>query len=143
MLGSMGGVQGLRVADLFCGSGALGIEALSRGAGSVLFVDADPAALAATQANVEAVGLAGPSARYLRGKLPELALPAMDLILADPPYDLELDEEFLGGLDAETIVVESKLSPPVPEGWASHRQRHYGGTIVSVLRRSTHHEDAS
>ncbi len=58
MLGSMGGVEGLRVADLFCGSGALGLEALSRGAATAVFVDHDPDALAAVRVNLDAVGLA-------------------------------------------------------------------------------------
>lgn len=58
ILGSMGGVEGLVVADLFCGSGALGIEARSRGAAAVTFVDNDRGALDATRANLAAVGLA-------------------------------------------------------------------------------------
>src|ERR1700676_1893531 len=57
ILFSLGGVDGLQVADLFAGSGALGIEALSRGAASVTFVDRDPVALAAVQDNLASVGL--------------------------------------------------------------------------------------
>src|ERR1700729_2133336 len=57
ILGSRGGVVGLRVVDLFCGSGALGVEALSRGAASVTFVDSDPSALDAVRQNLGAVGL--------------------------------------------------------------------------------------
>ena len=59
ILGSRGGVEGLAVVDLFCGSGAFGVEALSRGAASAIFVDSDPAALDAVRANLAAVGLAG------------------------------------------------------------------------------------
>src|ERR1700689_598665 len=58
ILGSQGGVEGLGGVDLFCGSGALGVEALSRGAASATFVDLDPDALAAVRQNLHAVGLA-------------------------------------------------------------------------------------
>lgn len=88
MLGSrLGGFDGLAVADLFAGSGALGLEALSRGAGSATFVERDSAALAALAANVAKLG-AGNRAHIVAGdalKLP-LGRGPFDLILADPPY---------------------------------------------------------
>src|SRR5580700_2211291 len=62
ILGSQGGVDDLRVVDLFCGSGALGVEALSRGAASATFVDLDPHALTAVEQNLTAVGLADANA---------------------------------------------------------------------------------
>jgi len=71
MLFSLGGVEGLQVADLFAGTGAMGIEALSRGAASVTFVERDPGSVEAVRANLAAVGLAGPLvivlARLLQG----------------------------------------------------------------------------
>src|SRR5580700_1736844 len=70
ILGSQGGVEGLRVIDLFCGSGALGVEALSRGAASVTFVDSDTSALAAVRENLTAVGLADADATLVRAQLP-------------------------------------------------------------------------
>src|ERR1700733_11722151 len=70
ILGSQGGVEGLVVVDLFCGSGALGVEALSRGAASATFVDLDPDALAAVRRNLEAVGLATEPATLVRASLP-------------------------------------------------------------------------
>lgn len=82
----LGPFDGLRVADLFAGSGAFGLEALSRGAAHSTFVESDPAAVAAIRANAAALGL-GEEVRLLGGSA--LALPRcdpFDLIFADPPY---------------------------------------------------------
>lgn len=85
LISRLGSLEGLRVADLFAGSGALGFEALSRGAAFACFVESDPAALAAIESNARTLG-ASP-VRVLRGSA--LVLPAsdpFDLIFADPPY---------------------------------------------------------
>jgi 16S rRNA (guanine966-N2)-methyltransferase len=82
----LGSFEGLRVADLFAGSGALGFEALSRGAAHATFVEIDPKAAAAVRANAEKLGVTD-RIRVLAGSA--LALPPgepFDLILADPPY---------------------------------------------------------
>jgi 16S rRNA (guanine966-N2)-methyltransferase len=82
----LGTFEGLRVADLFAGSGALGFEALSRGAATADFVESDPKVVAVIQANAEKLG-ASDRARVIGGSA--LALPRgepFDLILADPPY---------------------------------------------------------
>jgi 16S rRNA (guanine966-N2)-methyltransferase len=82
----LGSFEGLRVADLFAGSGALGLEALSRGAASVTFVENDMRAAQVLKSNIERFG-AGDRARVLGGSA--LSLPAVDpfdLVLADPPY---------------------------------------------------------
>jgi 16S rRNA (guanine966-N2)-methyltransferase len=82
----LGSFEELRVADLFAGSGALGLEALSRGAASVTFVEADAAAAAATRRNAERLG-ASERIRIILGSA--LSLPRsdpFDLIFADPPY---------------------------------------------------------
>ncbi len=70
ILGSQGGVEDQAVVDLFCGSGALGVEALSRGAASATFVDLDPDALAAVRVNLDAVGLGTEPATLVRAALP-------------------------------------------------------------------------
>lgn len=83
----LGDFEGLQVADLFAGSGALGLEALSRGAATCLFVEQDRAAVDVIRANIAALG-AGAKARVEPGsvmQLPPAAKP-LDLILADPPY---------------------------------------------------------
>jgi 16S rRNA (guanine966-N2)-methyltransferase len=133
ILGSMGGVAGLRVLDLFAGSGALGIEALSRGAASVIFVDADQVALRATRANVEALGMSDGPVTFVQASLPTWTPPGVDLVLVDPPYGFEQLQETLALISASTMVVESRDEPIVPTGWVSHRQRRYGGTLVTVL----------
>jgi 16S rRNA (guanine966-N2)-methyltransferase len=140
ILGSLGGVDGLDVADLFCGSGALGVEALSRGASSATFVDADPNALAAVKENLSAVGLADESATLVRATLPGWldAAPgrSYDVALCDPPYDFEGWPELLVGLHADLAVLESSASIPPSNGWVVTKERRYGGTLVTVVQRS-------
>lgn len=137
-------VQGARVLDLFAGSGALGLEALSRGAGSVTFVEKSRAALQALQSNVEGLG-AGARCRIVRGDAmafvrrlgPEETV--FDLVLADPPYAGTLAVELLL-LFAEkpfagTIWVEHRTKTPVPS-LPGLKQRRYGDTTLSILTRS-------
>jgi 16S rRNA (guanine966-N2)-methyltransferase len=105
----LGGFEDLRVADLFAGSGALGLEALSRGAASATFVENDPEAAAIIRRNAERLGA---PARLLSGSA--LALPrseAFDLIFADPPY-----APGSGTLAVEAVVVADWLAPG---GWMS------------------------
>lgn len=86
LVSRLGSLDGLRVADLFAGSGALGLEALSRGAARALFVDSDPKAAAAIRANADRLG-AGERARVVGGSALALSRSEQfDLILADPPY---------------------------------------------------------
>jgi 16S rRNA (guanine966-N2)-methyltransferase len=85
----LGGFSGLAVADLFAGSGALGLEALSRGAASCIFVEQDRAALSALETNSRTVGASGCDIRAMSAfHLPPRSTP-LDLILLDPPYVLE------------------------------------------------------
>jgi 16S rRNA (guanine966-N2)-methyltransferase len=141
ILGSLGGVEELDVVDLFCGSGALGVEALSRGAASVTFVDRDPDALAAVRENLRAVGLHDAGATLVRAELPGWLHTAaaanrrtFDLALCDPPYNFEDWGALLGALEAEMVVMESSSSVAVPDGWVVARERRYGSTLVTVAR---------
>ena len=140
ILGSQGGVEGLHVVDLFCGSGALGVEALSRGAASATFVDHDPDALAAARQNLSAVGLGDAPATLVRASLPAWlqtgAAPRFDLALCDPPYDFSDWPALLGALRADMAVMESAQPVPLPEGWVVARERRYGGTLVTVAERT-------
>jgi 16S rRNA (guanine966-N2)-methyltransferase len=139
ILGSQGGVDGLRVVDLFCGSGALGVEALSRGAAAATFVDQDPGALAAVRANLDAVGLGDDPATLVRAALPGwlAGAPEFDLALCDPPYDFGGWTQLLEVLRADRVVMESSSSIVLPvEGWVVTRERRYGGTLVTVAHRS-------
>lgn len=135
----LGDVSGLRVLDLFCGSGALGIEALSRGARSATLVDTDPAQ---ARRNVEELGLAdrtevagGDAARHLAAVEPE----SFDLVLCDPPY--RLADRFAAELDplirralAHTgrAVVESDPARPLPLSLPLVTERRYGDTMLRV-----------
>lgn len=138
---------GKRVLDLYAGSGALGIEALSRGAESAVFVDQSRAACAAAEANLRTLGLAEraqvrcqPVVGYLRGAAASAG--PCDIILADPPYaNQDLDETLVllsaSGLVGQwsVVVVEHargvELAETVGELTRTRARRH-GGTAVSV-----------
>ena len=140
ILGSQGGVEGLTVVDLFCGSVALGVEALSRGAASSTFVDLDPDALAAVRLNLAAVGLDHEPATLVRAALPgwleSAAAGSFDLALCDPPYTFDDWPPLLGALRADTVVMESASTIVPPGPWVVARERRYGGTLVTVAHRS-------
>ncbi len=141
ILYSLGGVEGAQVADLFAGTGALGIEALSRGAASVTFVERDPLALAAIRRNLESVGLDDDErsgvATVVRADVDAwVATTASryDLVLCDPPYGYEGWGTLVTQLPADLAVLESgaEIAPPV--GWGIIKTKRYGGTIVTVAR---------
>jgi 16S rRNA (guanine966-N2)-methyltransferase len=133
-LWSRGVLDGAVAVDLFAGSGALGIEALSRGAAHVTFVDDDRAALRAVRRNLEtcrvedrATVVAGSAERWLAG----LASGArFDLAFCDPPYAYAGWPDLLGALPAALVVAESDGPVELPEGWALERESRYGGTWV-------------
>jgi 16S rRNA (guanine966-N2)-methyltransferase len=143
ILGSMGGVEGLRVADLYCGSGALGIEALSRGAAHVVFVDQDRGAVDAVRANLSAVGLDAEPVTVVQAALPGwlgTGATGFDLALCDPPYTFDGWTALLEALPAPLAVLESAeaggaATIELPPGWVVARARYYGGTLVTVVRR--------
>lgn len=143
----LGPVDGLVTADLFAGSGALGLEALSRGADSLVAVDAAASALAAIKANIESLGAAEavtPLRRDLsRGFGFLSAHGPFDLILADPPYRQGWVERLTAGLTAEffsptgRLVIESapEEMPTDPAGWLIIKQRRYGDNGLTILAR--------
>ena len=135
ILGSMGIVPGADVLDLYCGSGALGVEALSRGARSVTFVDHDATALDAVRTNLSGTGLADRPATLVRAELPGWVgrAPHADLALCDPPYPFEDWPTLLGTLRADVAVLESAVEINVPGGWMIVKSRRYGGTLVTVV----------
>jgi 16S rRNA (guanine966-N2)-methyltransferase len=145
ILGSMGGVEGMTVVDLFAGSGAMGIEALSRGAESVTFVERDARTLDAVRANVASVGLDSGRATLVRAELPGwlTGAPRFDLAFCDPPYDFDRWDEVLGALQADVAVLESSSAVTLSGGWVVAKDRRYGGTLVTVARQMTHHASQS
>lgn len=133
-LEATGDVDGAVVLDLFAGSGALGIEALSRGAARATFVERDRAALDALRANLAALGLrdratvlVGDALRHTDGR--------WDLVLLDPPYAFEGWEDLLARVDAEVVVCEAAGPVDAPSGWRLARVKRYGSTVVTILRR--------
>jgi 16S rRNA (guanine966-N2)-methyltransferase len=141
ILFSLGGVEGLQVADLFAGTGALGIEALSRGAASVTFVERDPRSIDAVRANLASAGLADAEssgdATVVRADVDAwVATTASryDLVLCDPPYDYADWGTLVGRLPADLAVLESGAEITPPLGWGVIKTRRYGGTIVTVAR---------
>ncbi|TFV61763.1 16S rRNA (guanine(966)-N(2))-methyltransferase RsmD [Geodermatophilus sp. DF01-2] len=141
-------LEGATVLDLYAGSGALGLEALSRGAAQVLFVENGSRVLPVLRANVETVGL--PGGRVVAGSVPTVVAgpsPArFDLVLADPPYATPV-AEVLGVLEAlvagewlaqDALVVLERSSREAPFEWPTPlrglRERRYGEAVLRYGR---------
>ncbi len=135
-LDSAGLIDGAAVADLFAGSGALGIEALSRGADSCVFVERDRAALQALRANIAALGLTDRTT-VITSDVPAWvpALRNVDLALIDPPYDFDGWDQLLGVLRVPYVVAEAGHEVDPPVGWEFVKSRRYGRTWVTQLER--------
>ena len=141
-------LPGARVLDLFAGSGALGLEALSRGAKNVLFVDASSACVALIQRNADKLGfsdccevLRGDYARILSRMQPKEA--GFSLVFLDPPYDSGFYEpalQLLFGrklMDKSSVAIcehDTKISIKDTELYAVYDRRRYGNTAVSLIR---------
>ena len=139
-------LRGARVLDLFAGSGALGLEALSRGAASVTLVESQPRAAAVIGKNIAAVGL--PGATVLRttaaAALAGWAGEPLDVVLVDPPYDIAGDQvtALLAALASGDLLAGGALvalERPVkaadtvwPEGLEPGRVRRYGDTRIEI-----------
>lgn len=138
--------EGARVLDLFAGTGALGIEALSRGGRFCLFVDEGAEARACLRANVEAFGLGGQTKIFRRDatKLgPVVTQGPFDLVFADPPYGQGLGERALasardgGWLAAGALVFweeSAEAEAQAPDGFEPLETRAYGDTTLRILR---------
>jgi 16S rRNA (guanine(966)-N(2))-methyltransferase RsmD len=137
-------VEGRRVLDLFAGTGQLGIEALSRGAESCVFIDSDKTAAAIVRDNLKACGLAGQvfqtdALSYLGG------CGKFDLIFIDPPYDSGLYDSVLQKInlvdilsDGGIIICESRRETPMPAVSAPYfagREYAYGKVKITVYRK--------
>lgn len=141
-----GGLEGRRVLDLFAGSGAYGLEALSRGAAFALFVETDAIARGAIRDNIETLGLFGNTRLHRRsatdlGKRPAGLDAPFDLVFLDPPYGKGLAEEALHRLAegewiaaGAVIVLEcSADEAPSINGFTLHDERIYGAAKVIFL----------
>ncbi|OBI06692.1 16S rRNA (guanine(966)-N(2))-methyltransferase RsmD [Mycobacterium sp. E2462] len=142
-------LDGLAVLDLYAGSGALGLEALSRGAATAVFVESDARSAAVLARNIDTVGLPGATLRRaaVAAVVAAGAGAAVDLVLADPPYELAaaVVEAVLAGLRdhgwtrAGTVAVVERAtsSPPLtwPSDWSQWPQRVYGDTRLELAER--------
>jgi 16S rRNA (guanine966-N2)-methyltransferase len=143
-------LEGARVLDLYAGSGALGLEARSRGAAHVRFVESDRRAAAVLRRNVETLGLGGQDGSAVHLSIAEVPVmlrtdPGLpyDVVFADPPY--ALDDRALGGVlsalvsggwlaPAALLVVERPATAPAlawPSGVSAITRRRYGDTVIS------------
>ena len=135
-------VDGARVLDLFAGSGALGLEALSRGAAEVTFVDSAPASIRAVRANLEALGATAEVRRADARRFLGAASSASrqyDLVFLDPPYRLagRLGGELTAALPAvlapgAAVVAESDRRAPLELGLPILDERRYGDTLIRI-----------
>ncbi len=138
--------NGARVIDLFAGTGALGIEALSRGAAYCLFVDDGTEARSLIRGNVEALGLGGVTRIFRRNATKLGPMPPQNpftLAFLDPPYGKALAEEALKSLheggwlaDGALVVVEESASAEIgwPAGFQEFERREYGDTQILIAR---------
>jgi 16S rRNA (guanine966-N2)-methyltransferase len=149
---ALGTLTGHAFLDLYAGSGAVGLEAASRGATPVVAVESDRRTARLVEANARAVGLAvivrsQPVARVLASPPPAWTGPGFDVVFADPPYPLG-NEELVATLGAlirngwvgpgGAVVVERSarsVAPVWPDGLELRRQKKYGETVLWYLRR--------
>jgi 16S rRNA (guanine966-N2)-methyltransferase len=142
VLTHLGVIPGARVLDLFAGTGALGLEALSRGADHVTFVDDGRVACGLIRKNVALVDAASQVDLIQRNavRLGQRNGPPFDLVFLDPPYgkglgQVALDAAVHGGwlADNALIVWEDAVSVPPPPGFEMHDTRKYGDTFITLL----------
>ena len=137
-LGSLGAVVDAHVVDLFGGTGALGIEALSRGAARVTFVERDAAARALIQRNLATTRLSE-SADVVAADASEWVrrndTSEVDLVLADPPYEFDGWESLIESLGAAVLVIESDRHIELGDRYELQRERRYGTTVVTLAVR--------
>jgi len=122
--------------DLFAGSGALGLEALSRGAANCTFVDNDRRSVAIVQQNLEQLGFdaqatvrLGDAMRLVDG------LGAVDVALLDPPYEFDHWVDLLDQVRAAAVVIESDRPVDPGPGWRILKEKQYAGSVVVIAER--------
>ena len=134
-LASLDAVVDAQVADLYAGSGALGIEALSRGAAHCTFVERDRAAVRAIDENIATLGLRDRSRVIVGDGIASAPQVRADLVFADPPYGFDEWPRLLRAVRGELVVAEADVEVPAPAGWEQGRVKRYGRTWVTFLHR--------
>ncbi|MEL6980907.1 MAG: RsmD family RNA methyltransferase [Actinomycetota bacterium] len=138
MLGSLGGVEGLVVADLWAGSGSFGIESLSRGAERAIFVERGREALACLRDNLATLGFED-RATVITGSLPGIltGMEPVDIAFCDPPYADDPWADLLDLVPADLVVGHAEREVPLPDGWEELRRRDYGRARIVIAKRAT------
>ncbi|HUR76748.1 MAG TPA: 16S rRNA (guanine(966)-N(2))-methyltransferase RsmD [Acidimicrobiales bacterium] len=135
-LTSMGVLTDAQVLDLFAGTGAMGIEALSRGAAHATFVENAPAALRAIEQNLSALGFSEQST-VVRADASSFRPPApVDIAFVDPPYTWDGWGELLSLLPGGLVVCEARHPVVAPDGWQLVRSDRYGTTVITLLQQT-------
>lgn len=142
LVSRLGSFEGLRVADLYAGSGALGLEALSRGAAHATFVENDSKALAAIRANLSALGAADRADVRPLSAAKLAASQPFDLVLADPPYGQGSGTAVVAAIrdacwlaEGGWVAIETEAGEPVdPGGWRVDVERRVGRARLTLIR---------
>jgi 16S rRNA (guanine966-N2)-methyltransferase len=124
-------LEGATVLDVFAGSGALGIEALSRGAAHATFVEHNHQATAAIRDNLDKTGFAA-QATVLQADATKVHLAPADVAFADPPYAFDGWQTLLPRLQSGLVIVESDREVDPPRGWRVLKNKQYGSTVVTL-----------
>lgn len=133
---SLDAVEGARVADLYAGSGAMGIELLSRGAAHCTFVEKAPDAVRVIRANLTKLGIADRATVLAADAINAVrSLGPIDLLVADPPYGFGGWDELLAASTARVAVLEGDAEVEPPPGWQLSKHKVHGRTHVSFLLR--------
>ena len=134
---SLDAIEGARVLDLFAGSGALGIEALSRGSAEAVFVEKSSRNAQLIRQNIEKCGLSEQSKVHIDEAIRWLRNNSgpWDLVILDPPYEFDEWENIFDVLEAKVVVVESNREIKPGNGWHVQRSRQYGATVVLLVIR--------
>ncbi len=136
MLASQGGLVDAVVADLFAGSGSFGIEALSRGAAHVTFVERNRVAAKTLAGNVDRLGFSDRADVIVAPVASTLArLGPVDIVFCDPPYGDDPWRELLDRLEAELLVGHAETPVELTERWQEVRRRTYGRSQIVIARR--------
>ena len=126
-------IDGRHFFDLFAGSGALGLEALSRGAKFATFVDRQKACIEAIQKNIETLGFRDATdVRHCDYLQVAPTITKTDIVLLDPPYNFADWDYLLRHLSAEVAVIETESEIVLPEPWTSIKVKKYGSTFVNI-----------
>ena len=137
MLFSLGATDDVDVLDLYAGCGALGIEALSRGASHCTFIEQDRRAVECIKGNLDELGY-GDRATVVQADVLEWVgrhQERFDLVLADPPYADDSWEELMEQLDTRWLVAEAGEVVGEHPNWDVVREKTYGTTVVTVFAR--------